>query len=134
VDRTENRPVANTPPAPAAGIFEIEGQGDTIIVVPVMDLRELDFQRIEAGGKEILDLLSGGGVRNVIVDFHRTDYYGSTALGFFVKLWKRIRGQDGRMAFCNVSEHEREILQVTMLDRLWPICPTRAEALRAIRA
>jgi anti-sigma B factor antagonist len=126
--------VANTPPASAAGIFEIQEQGDTVVVVPVVDLRELDFQRIEAGAREILDRLDGRGIRNVVLDFHRTDYYGSTALSFFLKLWKRVRGWNGRMAFCSVSDHEREILQLTMLDRLWPICPTRAEALAAVRA
>lgn len=37
--------------ATACGIFEIEQDDDTIIVVPAVDLRELDFQRIEGGGQ-----------------------------------------------------------------------------------
>ncbi len=119
--------------AMAAGIFEIEQQDDTIIVVPAADLRELEFQRIEAGAKEILDLLNGTGITHVVLDFHKTDYYGSTALGFFVKLWKRVRVRNGRMAFCNISDHEKEILQITELDHLWPICLSRSEALAAVK-
>jgi anti-anti-sigma factor len=116
-----------------AGVFEIEQMGDTIIVVPAIDLRELDYQRIEEGAAQILHLLNGSAIKNVVMDFHKTDYYGSTALGFFVKLWKRVRKQNGRMAFCNVSHHEREILELTNLDRSWPICSSRTEALRSIR-
>jgi anti-anti-sigma factor len=114
-------------------IFQVEQEDDTIIVVPPVNLRELDYQRIEAGAGEILGLLDGTGIKNVILDFGKTDYYGSSALGFFVELWKRVRGRNGRMAFCNVSAHEKGILQVTKLDHLWPVCSSRTEALEAVK-
>jgi hypothetical protein len=47
-------------------------------------------------------------------------------------LWKRVRGGGGKMAVCNVSETGREILQVTKFDTLWPIGPSRQEALKAV--
>src|SRR5947209_2331989 len=100
-------------------IFQIEQRGDTIIVCPVADLRELDFQRIEAEAAEILKLLNGGPVSRVVMDFHQTDSFGSTALGFFVKLWTKVQRRAGHMAFCNLSENERELLQITKLDGLW---------------
>src|ERR1051325_7521614 len=106
--------------AMASGAFEIERDGDTLIVTPLNNLRELEFPQIETGAKEILGLLASASVKNVIVDFYKTEYYGSTALGFFVKLWKRVRERKGRMVFCNVSDHEREILNVMRLDKLWP--------------
>jgi hypothetical protein len=34
--------------------------------------------------------LNGTDIKNVVLDFHKTDYYGVTALGFFVKLWKKV--------------------------------------------
>lgn len=125
--------MANTTSASATGIFEIEQQNDTIIVVPVVDLRELEYQRIEAGAKKILELLDGTGIKNVVLDFHKTDYYGTSALGVFLKLWKRVRMRSGRMVFCNVSDHEREILKIMNLDRMWPICASRNEALKAVK-
>jgi anti-anti-sigma factor len=118
--------------ATVTGRFEVEREGQTLIITPREDLRELDFRAIEAGASDILRLLGSGTIKNVVLDFHKTDYYGSTALGFFVKLWKRIRECDGRMAFCGVSDHEREILRVTKLDALWPICPSREEALMTV--
>jgi anti-anti-sigma factor len=129
----EKATVTNATSALATRIFELEQKHDTIIVVPIVDLRELDYQRIEAGAREILERLNGTGIQNVILDFGKTDYYGSTALGFFLKLWKRVRGRNGRMAFCNVSDHEQEILQITNLDHLWPICSSRSEALEAVK-
>jgi anti-anti-sigma factor len=115
------------------GTFEIEHDGQTLIITPRMELSELDFQKIEAGAREVLKLLEDGTVRDVLLDFHKTDYYGSTALGFFVKLWKRIRDRNGRMVFCRVSDHEKEILKITNFDHLWPIFRTRDEALKALR-
>ncbi len=117
----------------ATGAFEVEREGHTLLVTALTDLRELDYSKIEAGESDILNLLGNGTITNVVLDFHRTDFYGSTALGFFVKLWKRVRDCKGRMAFCGVSDHEREILKVTNLDGLWPICRSREEALKAVQ-
>jgi len=125
--------VANAILLTATAVFEIEEHNDTIIVVPTVDLRELDYQRIESGARDILELLNDPRIKHVILDFHKTDYYGTTALGFFVKLWKKVKMRNGRMVFCNVSDHEQEILQVTKLDRLWPICSSRNEALEAVK-
>jgi anti-anti-sigma factor len=114
------------------GLYELEQQGETLVVTPTTDLQELRYEEIEGGAGDVLRWLDGGPIRNVVLDFHRTAYYGSTALGFFIKVWKRVRSRGGRMAFCNVSKLEREILQVTKLDGLWPVCASRAEALAAV--
>jgi anti-anti-sigma factor len=125
--------MADATPAPAGGLFEVGQDGDTLIVVPAAHLGELEYQQIEAGATEALQLLDGAAIKNVVLDLHKTGYCGSTALGLFLKLWTRVRGRGGRMAFCNVSAYEQETLRVTRLDQLWPICPSRAEALQAVR-
>jgi anti-anti-sigma factor len=118
----------------AARAFEVELDGQTLIVTPVRDLRELGFLDLEAGAQEVLHLLESGKFKNVVLDFHKTDYYGSTALAFFVKVWKRVKDCNGRMAFCGLSPHEREVLEVTRLAGLWPICSSRETALEAVRS
>jgi anti-anti-sigma factor len=107
--------------------------GDTVVITPSADLREFEFDQIEAAAEEILAEVDGGEVRNVVIDFRDTDFYGSTALAFFVKLWKRVKSQGGNLAFCNVSLHEREILEITRLNTLWPLCETLDEALATVR-
>src|SRR5262249_7858388 len=95
----------------ASGLFEMEDIGQTLIVTPRQNLRELDWPQIDAGMADVLDRLGEGAVRNVVLDFHRTDYYGSTALGYFLKLWKRVREHKGRMAFCPPSRPAGGTLQ-----------------------
>jgi anti-anti-sigma factor len=115
-------------------IFAVERMGDTLIITPLEDLSEHKFQQIESGASHVVDLLDDSSVKNVVVDFHNTDYYGSTALGFFLKIWKRVSSREGRMTFCNLSDHEKEILTVTRLDNLWSTCGSKEEALAAMRA
>ena len=111
-------------------LFDVERDGNILVVTPTADLRESAYQDIEAAAHDMLDLLASGEITGLVLDFHRTDYYGSTALGLFVRLWKRISRNGGRMAFCNVSAHEKEILCGTRLDTLWPICASKDEALQ----
>ena len=113
----------------ASSPFEIECQDDTLIVTPVSDLGEFDYLQLLDDTKETLQLIEQSDTRrNVVVDFHKTDYFGSTVLGLFVRLWKRVSSRNGRMVFCNLSEHEREILTIANLDELWPICDSREDA------
>ena len=114
------------------GLFAVDRVGDTVIVAPSSDLNEVAFQSIESGASQVLSVLNDPSAKNVVVDFHWTDYFGSTALAFLVRLWKRVIERKGRMALCNLSEHEQEILRVTKLDGLWPLVGSRAEAIRMV--
>jgi len=114
-------------------LFDVERDGDVVVLIPRADLRETDYGDIESGARALLDLVAAPDVKGVVLDFHRTDYYGSTALGFFLRIWKRIGSRGGRMAFCNLSDNEVEILSVTRLDTLWSVCTSREEALKVVR-
>lgn len=116
-----------------AGMFELHEQGDTLVLVPVADLDELRLMEIQASGRAVLARLGSSPIRNVIVDFGRTDYFGSTAMGFLIRFWKRIRERQGRMVLCCPSAHERELLELSRLDGIWPIYASREEALAAVR-
>lgn len=113
-------------------LFDIERHNDTVVLIPLQDLSEFEFCDIENGSSEVVALLTRGDVRNVILDFRNTDYYGSTALSVFLKLWRHVRAHDGQMVFCNLSAHEHEILEMMNLDKLWLVRPTRADAIAAI--
>ena len=117
---------------PNNSVFDFEHSGDTLILIPNTDLRELEFDALEAGSAEVFKELESVTINNVIIDFYQTDYYGSTALAFFVKFWKRIKSRSGKMVFCNVSAHEREVLVLTNLSSLWPVCDSRDDAIKLI--
>src|SRR5450755_1832257 len=60
-----------------AALFEIEREGETIIFTPVTNLSEV----YELHAREALDVLSDLSIKNLVMDFHKTDYFGSTTLG-----------------------------------------------------
>jgi anti-anti-sigma factor len=116
----------------ATRMIEVERRGDTLVLTPQQDLRELDFQEIEAEGEELLRLAEDPSVRNVVVDLGRTDYFGSTALGLLAQLHQRVRTRRSRMALCNASAHESQIMAVTRLTGFWSVHPCLEEAIAAV--
>lgn len=113
--------------------FEIERTSEAVVLIPQSNLSELEFEQFEAEAGPVLETLGQTPGTNVVVDFHKTDFFGSSALGFFMKLIHQVRKGNGRMVFCNLSDHEKEILRVTKTDTMCSICPTRAEAIESLR-
>jgi len=114
------------------GTFEIEHVDGTVILTALTDLGELELENVKKRFEETLSRLSRRHVKNVIVDLSHADYYGSSALAFFVALWKLVRSSGGEFALCNVSPHGLKTLNVTHLDRLWEIFDSKDDAMRAI--
>jgi anti-anti-sigma factor len=119
-------------PQNLAKLFEVEQTGVIVVIVPQTDLSEFAFQQIEAEASEVLGMLDQLGAKNIVIDCSKSSYFGSVAMAFFMKLWLRVRHCNGRMAFCNLSDNEKEILHITKADSLWSICSSREEALEAI--
>ena len=76
--------------------FQIERQNDTFIITPLRDLGELEYAHIEKAANNALEHLEAANARNVVLDLANAQHCGSTALGFFVKLWKRVRHLGGQ--------------------------------------
>jgi anti-anti-sigma factor len=115
-------------------LIEVERQGETLVLAPREDLGELAYREIAAEEKGLMQLADDPAVKSVVVDCVRTDSFGLTALGLFSRLWQRVRAGGGRMAFCNVSAREAEIMEAMRLIRFWPIHPSREDALAAVAA
>jgi anti-anti-sigma factor len=113
--------------------FEIERDGETAILTPCADREGRAVPQVEIGAGEVWDVLTDPAVRNVLVDFHRTEDAGTTALGVCLKLRQAVRSRDGHMAFCNVSPQVQETLRRTKLNCLWAIWASREEAMQAVR-
>ena len=120
-------------PTILAKLFEIEQADDTIVLVPKADLGEVVIEQIEAEAIEVLKMLEQTSSKNLVIDFEKTDYFGSAALVLFIKFGSWVRQRAGHLAFCNLSENEKEILQITKLDSLWHICSSKSEAMESLR-
>ena len=117
----------------SSSVLRVEQAGETVIITPLVNLGEMIFDTHKA---EIIDTLrpleTDEAVRNVVLDFEEADYFGSSAVGIFVRLWRRLNARGGQLVVCNASEHELDILNTTNLDDVWPVCDDRQAALRLL--
>lgn len=114
-------------------LLHFECVDDIVVVTPCGDLGEFVVTQIEKESQAAMQHFQESDTcRNIVIDFCNTDYFGSSALGLFVRLWKRVRQRGGRMAMCNLSEHEQEVLKITRLNEFWDICDTLEQAKAAV--
>lgn len=126
---------ANQQPAFTGTLFEVDIVGSTVVITPKVRLSEFDFALIEIEGKQLADWLGQyTQAPNLIVDLHNSDYFGSSAIGTFVRWWRVVNAREGRLAMCNLSPQAAELLRITQLDSLWHITDGRDAALRWIAA
>ena len=89
---------------------------------------EVDLYTAPEFKQQLLDVIAKG-ARDVVIDFTRTTFIDSTALGVLVGGVKRLRAQDGRLALVCSDRNITKIFEITGLDRVFTIYPTRDEAL-----
>jgi stage II sporulation protein AA (anti-sigma F factor antagonist) len=98
------------------------------------DLGEFDYHWLEEETLRLHDMVEHPDVRHVIIDLRLTTNFGSSALGMFVAIWKRLNEKQGRLVLCGISPKEHQILRAVRLDGQWKLCDSRDEALRALSA
>jgi len=113
-------------------LFQLDTIGEVLVITPLADLSEMDFTAMEAQGQKILERWDKCACQNVVLDLGRIGYFGSSALGLFVKIWKRVCQRHGKLAICGVSANEQDVLSITKLDNVWPIAASRDDALAMV--
>jgi anti-sigma B factor antagonist len=89
---------------------------------------EVDLYTAPEFKQQLLDVIAQGG-KDVVVDFSNTTFIDSTTLGVLVGGVKRLRAQDGRLSLVSSDRNITKIFEITGLDRVFTIYPTRDEAL-----
>lgn len=70
----------------------------------------------------------------VVLDLSHTRFFGSAFIEILFRAWNRLNNVDGgRFVISGLTPYCREVIEVTQLDKLWEIYPTRNEALDAVR-
>ncbi len=113
-------------------LFRTEIRGDTLVVVALGNISSLAGNDADEAFDKMTLSLEGQELKNVVIDLGHAEYFGTLMIELLHRLWRAVRDHAGRMAICNVSDLGREILNVSKLDHLWEICPSREEALGAI--
>ena len=114
--------------------FSTEQDGETLVVSTLRDITSLADENLQAELEELERQLEEASVKNLVIDFCQVTYLESSMLNAMVILWKRVRTSGGKMALCNVSKLVREILEITNFDTLWPMLPSRDEAMESVRS
>jgi anti-sigma B factor antagonist len=89
---------------------------------------EVDLYTAPEFKQQLLDVIAKG-AKDVIVDFTNTTFIDSTTLGVLVGGVKRLRAQEGRLSLVCSDRNITKIFEITGLDRVFTIHPTRDEAL-----
>ena len=84
--------------------------------------------------KQVLaESIEAGRVR-IIVDLTDTTFLDSTALGVLIGAVKRLRSREGVLTIVNTDPNIAKTFEITGLDQIFTIRPTRDEAVEALDA
>ena len=88
---------------------------------------EVDLYTAPEFKQQLLDVIAED-AKEVVVDFTNTTFIDSTTLGVLVGGVKRLRSQDGMLSLVSSDRNITKIFEITGLDRVFTIYPTRDEA------
>ncbi|HEY1370327.1 MAG TPA: STAS domain-containing protein [Gaiellaceae bacterium] len=94
---------------------------------------EVDLYTAPDFKQELLTVIGQGG-KQVVVDFSNTTFIDSTTLGVLVGGVKRLRSNDGQLSLVCSDRNITKIFEITGLDRVFTIYPTREEAVEKLGA
>ena len=72
------------------------------------------------------------GHTRIVVDLTDTTFLDSTALGVLIGAVKRLRSRDGVLTIVNTDANIAKTFEITGLDQIFTIRPTRDEAVEAL--
>jgi len=94
---------------------------------------EIDLYTAPEFKERMVELIDAGKKR-IVVDLSTATFIDSTTLGVLVGGVKRLRPKGGAMALVCSDQNITKIFEITGLDRVFAIHPTREEALGAVRS
>jgi anti-sigma B factor antagonist len=88
---------------------------------------EVDLYTAPEFKQQLLEVIGQGG-KEIVVDFSGTTFIDSTTLGVLVGGVKRLRSNGGQLSLVCSDRNITKIFEITGLDRVFSIYPTRDEA------
>jgi anti-sigma B factor antagonist len=111
--------------------IKTEQLGDDAFVISLAG--EVDLYTAPEFKQQLLEVIGQGG-KQVIVDFSETTFIDSTTLGVLVGGVKRLRTNDGQLSLVCSDRNITKIFEITGLDRVFTIYPTRDEAVAKVKS
>jgi len=111
--------------------IKTEQLGDDAYVIALAG--EVDLYTAPEFKQQLLEVIGQGG-KQVIVDFTDTTFIDSTTLGVLVGGVKRLRTNEGQLSLVCSDRNITKIFEITGLDRVFTIYPTRVEAVANVKS
>ena len=109
--------------------------GEVTVVVFGSEQRQLDEVGLEKIGRQLIEVAQAANPPLLLLDMTPTEFFGSSFIETLFRVWKKLNTQPGaKFAISGLQPYCKEVLEVTHLDRLWPLPATRAEAIAAFTA
>jgi anti-sigma B factor antagonist len=99
-------------------VFDIEGEINAQAESALMDA----YTRV-----------NGAGARTIVLNFQNLQYMNSSGIGLLVTLLIRTQRQKQHLQVCSLSDHYRQIFELTRLNEAIGIYASEAEALAAVQ-
>ncbi len=94
---------------------------------------EIDLYTAPEFKERMVELIDAG-KKHIVVDLSTATFIDSTTLGVLVGGVKRLRPAGGALALVCTDQNITKIFEITGLDRVFAIHPTREEALGSLRS
>lgn len=118
-----------------SGPLSVVKEGEVTVVVFGAEQRHLDEVGLEKIGRQLVEVAQAASPPLLVLDMSPTEFFGSSFIEALFRVWKKLNTQPGaKFAISGLQPYCREVLEVTHLDRLWPLPATRAEAIAAFNA
>lgn len=114
-------------------VFAYEIRDNVLIVVPMGAALNFRYQEVHLQTNHLYHLLDDPNVDSVVVDFSQVDYLDTIILSCLLRLLTKVRYGNGRGALCCVSPRMEEVLANVKLNSMWPVYPTREQAVQAVQ-
>ncbi len=100
---------------------------DDVVMVALVDCKVIDERKAAQVSSELNRLVDAATAPcRIHLDLSGVDYLTSTMLGEFVAVHRRLQSSDGQLALCNARPPIAQILEVTKMERIMAIIPSRA--------
>jgi len=118
---------------PGPAVPQIQKDGDVTVVTFRPDCTRITEDCIPETLQLMLAAVEGSQPR-MLIDLSHVEFFGSSFIEVLFRVWNRIQQAQGRFALCSLTPNCVEVIEVTNLDRLWPMFPTREAGLQALQA
>lgn len=111
---------------------DIHKCGDVTVITFGPQFETLDEFTLDQVRDFVLEAAKAANPPKVVIDLSHTKFFGSSFIEVLFRVWNRINGAGGKFALAGLTSYCREVLEITHLDKLWPLLPNESEAVSAI--